>query len=679
MPPLLAVKGLSTRFETRERIVYAVNDVSLSLQTGEVLALVGESGSGKSVTMLSVMSLVPQPPGKIAAGEVLFEGRDLLKLGSKQMQHVRGKEIAMIFQDPMSSLNPVHTVGHQIDEAQQLHLGYSATKARRHTLELLNLVGISDPASRANDYPYQFSGGMRQRVMIAMALSCEPKVLIADEPTTALDVTVQAQIVKLVKRLQATFGMAVVWITHDLGVVAGIADRVCVMYGGRIVEEGPVHEIYARSRHPYTVGLLNSVTRLDRHTQGRLREIKGSPPNIVALPVGCAFASRCAHNTAQCMEQTPALEATDVPDLRSACWHWEHTAAFDMTVASVGDRQTADDNGFDRQPQGLLVNVTALNAHFPIHRGLLKRRVGEVRAVDGVTFTIRQGETLGLVGESGCGKTTLGRTMLRLYEPTSGAIVFDGQDLTALDKDEMRRMRRRMQMIFQDPFSSMNPNMRVWQIISEPMRVHGFSDKDELRSRAEALLEQVGLDRSHIDRYPHQFSGGQRQRIVIARALALEPEFIICDEPVSSLDVSVQAQVINLLKVLQEELNLTYLFIAHDLAVVRHISDRVAVMYLGRIVEIADKATLYQEPLHPYTQALLSAVPVPDPIIEAQRQQLILEGDLPSPSSPPSGCRFRTRCPIVEKGLCDVEDPEFRQIRPNHWVACHRVAEIGRQ
>jgi peptide/nickel transport system ATP-binding protein len=502
-------------------------------------------------------------------------------------------------------------------------------------------------------------------------------VLIADEPTTALDVTVQAQIVKLVKQLQDQFGMAVVWITHDLGVVAGIADRVNVMYGGRIVEDGRVHDVYARSRHPYTAGLLGSVTRLDREIPKQLREIQGSPPEIIAEPTGCAFAPRCAFATERCAGETPPLEATDIAQLRSACWHWESISESEDTFAPERGAPVyatvarGDENG--GMQNGTLVEVHGLRTHFLIRRGLLQRKVGAVRAVDGVDFDVRKGETLGLVGESGCGKTTLGRTLLRLYEPTEGTIVFDGRDLTALKSGEMRHMRRRMQMIFQDPFSSMNPNMRVWQIIGEPLKVHGLGDDEAIKAQAEVLLEKVGLNKNHLERYPHQFSGGQRQRIVVARALALEPDFVICDEPVSSLDVSVQAQIINLLEALQDELDLTYLFIAHDLSVVRHISDRVAVMYLGRIVELAGKEDLYQEPLHPYTKALLSAVPVPDPVVEGQRQQVILEGDLPSPSSPPSGCRFRTRCPIAEKGLCDVQEPEFREVRPNHWVACHLV------
>ncbi|MDT8305845.1 MAG: ABC transporter ATP-binding protein, partial [Anaerolineae bacterium] len=668
MKPLLDVRNLTTHFETRDRTIYAVNDVSFVVHPGEVLALVGESGSGKSVTMLSVMGLVPQPPGRIVAGEVWFEGKNLLNYGNRQMQHIRGKEIAMIFQDPMSSLNPVHTIGYQINEAQRLHLGYDAAEARQRTLELLDLVGIPTPAARVDDYPHQFSGGMRQRVMIAMALACEPKLLIADEPTTALDVTVQAQIVRLVQRLQRTFGMAVVWITHDLGVVAGIADRVNVMYGGRIVEDGRVGDIYARSRHPYTAGLLNSVTRLDRVTAGQLREIKGSPPDFVAAPVGCAFTPRCPFATEQCATHTPTLVATDVAHLRVACWHWEELAGTGITTgpsAAPLEAPSGAPSGSNGAGQnGYLVQIEGLKTHFPIRRGMLQRQVGAVRAVDGVDLAIRKGETVGLVGESGCGKTTLGRTVLRLYEPTAGSIRFDGQELTALKPDQMRRARRRMQMIFQDPFSSMNPNMRVWQVVGEPLHVHGIGNREEIRARVATLLEQVGLNASHIDRYPHQFSGGQRQRIVIARALALEPDFIICDEPVSSLDVSVQAQIINLLKSLQEQLGLTYLFIAHDLAVVRHISDRVAVMYLGRIAELADKETLYREPLHPYTQALLSAVPIPDPVVEERRQQMVLEGDLPSPSAPPPGCRFQTRCPLAEKGLCDVQEPDFREVRP---------------
>jgi peptide/nickel transport system ATP-binding protein len=670
--PLLKVSDLVTQFKTGEGLVHAVNGVSLEVNHGEILAIVGESGCGKSVSMLSVMGLIPQPPGKIVSGQILLEGRDLLDLSSRQMQAIRGKEIAMVFQDPMTSLNPVLTVTNQIVEAIKLHNDVTTKEARSQAIALLDRVGIPEAGERADDYPHQFSGGMRQRVMIAMALSCSPKILIADEPTTALDVTIQAQIVELVNELQAEFGMAVIWITHDLGLVANLAHRVAVMYAGRIVEEGNVNDIYKQTRHPYTHGLLESVPRLSQAVPEKLVEITGAPPDLLEQPQGCTFAPRCFHVNEQCLSERPELTDTDIPHLRSACFHWNELVDPDgIDVLASG----AQVNGSGEAESGrdTILEFSGLSTHFVIRRGLLRRKVGVVRAVDGVDLSIRKGETLGLVGESGCGKTTLGRTLLRLYEPTAGTITFDGQNLSALKPKDMRSMRRRMQMIFQDPYSSMNPGMRVWQIIGEPMKVHGAANNEDIKARAAELLDQVGLNASHIDRFPHEFSGGQRQRIVVARALALNPEFIICDEPVSSLDVSVQAQIINLLEDLQEELGLTYLFIAHDLAVVRHISDRVAVMYLGKIVELTDRDSLYASALHPYTKALLSAVPVPDPTLSGWHQKIVLEGDLPSPTAPPSGCRFHTRCPIAEKGRCDVEEPLFREQAPGRWVACHLV------
>lgn len=673
MVTLLQVHDLTTRFYTQEGIVHAVNGVSFTVDEGEIVALVGESGSGKSVTMLSVMGLVPQPPGDIVAGKVLFEDQDLLSLSNKQMQQIRGRDIAMIFQDPMSSLNPVLTIGHQISEALMLHLSMRPTAARQRTIDLLELVGIPDPPARIDDFPHQFSGGMRQRVMIAMALSCEPKLLIADEPTTALDVTIQAQIVALVKRLQKEFGMAVIWITHDLGVVANLADRVAVMYGGRIVEEGQVHDIYAHTRHPYTLGLLGSVPRLDVPVPISLQEIQGVPPDLLQAPDSCTFAPRCSMANDHCRTNLPLQEPTDIPMLRSACFEWGELARQEKGVEETAVSAPHHSTNSTADNHNVLVKIVGLKTHFPIRKGLLQRVTGHVRAVDGVDFEIHRGETVGLVGESGCGKTTLGRTVLQLYRPSAGSVYFDNQELSMLNKGDMQRIRRRMQMIFQDPFSSMNPGMKVWQIIGEPLQVHGVTDVNERKARAAELLERVGLKPSHIDRFPHEFSGGQRQRIVIARALVLNPDFIICDEPVSSLDVSIQAQIINLLEELQADLDLTYLFIAHDLALVRHISDRVAVMYLGKIVEFMDRDGLYRNPLHPYTKALLSAVPVPDPIKEKSRTQMVLQGDLPSPAAPPTGCRFHTRCPIAEKGLCDVTEPEIREAAAAHWVACHLV------
>ncbi|UCG23024.1 MAG: ABC transporter ATP-binding protein [Chloroflexota bacterium] len=675
---LLEIQNLVTQFDTQEGTVHAVNGVNLTVNEGEILALVGESGSGKSVTMLSVMGLIPQPPGKIVSGEIYFDGLNLSTFSNKQMRGIRGKDMAMVFQDPNSSLNPVMSVGRQITEALKLHTDLSSLEAQDQAIELLNLVGIPEAEKRAGDYPHQFSGGMRQRVMIAMALSCDPKLLIADEPTTALDVTIQAQIVELVKNLQRTMGMAVIWITHDLGLVANLASRVAVMYAGRIVEEGKVEDIYARTRHPYTQGLLESIPQLGADVPDSLQEIKGTPPDLMREMAGCPFAPRCFHVDEYCLDATPQLSHTDVAGQLSACWHWDGLIKPEdiaLTPVDSGGNGAGAKLSPDGKPaeKEIIVQVDGLKTYFTIRKGILQRKVGDVRAVDGVDLEIRRGETLGLVGESGCGKTTFGRTVLRLYEPSQGSITFDGQDLTSLDNKEMRAIRQRMQMIFQDPYSSMNPGMRVWEIIGEPLKVHGKGNNAEIKAQASELLEKVGLNANHIDRHPHEFSGGQRQRIVIARALSLNPDFIICDEPVSSLDVSVQAQIINLLEELQRDFGLTYLFIAHDLAVVRHISDRVAVMYLGKIVELTDRDSLYSQPYHPYTQALLSAVPVPDPAMAGQRKKVILKGDLPSPVDPPSGCRFHTRCPIVANGLCNVEDPEFREVEPGRWVACHLV------
>ena len=676
---LLEVQNLVTQFDTQEGTVHAVNGVTLTVHEGEILALVGESGCGKSVTMLSVMGLIPQPPGKIVSGEIYFDGKNLAKLSNKEMRGIRGNDMAMVFQDPNSSLNPVVSIGRQITEALKLHTDLNSSQAREKAIELLDLVGIPEAAQRVDDYPHQFSGGMRQRAMIAMALSCDPKLLIADEPTTALDVTIQAQIVELVKKLQRTLGMAVIWITHDLGLVANLASRVAVMYAGRIVEEGTVEHIYAQTRHPYTQGLLKSIPQLGVDVPELLQEIKGTPPDLMHEINYCAFAPRCYYSDESCRAARPSLMMTDVFAQFSACWHWEslvnpETVAL-TTLNTTGDGTTdrlAEKNGSPSE-EDIIVRVDGLKTYFSIRKGMLQRKVGDVRAVDGVDLLIRRGETLGLVGESGCGKTTFGRTLLRLYEPLAGSITFDGEELLSLNNQEMRSIRKRMQMIFQDPYSSMNPGMRVWEIIGEPLKVHDQGNNQEIKTRAKELLELVGLNANHIDRHPHEFSGGQRQRIVIARALALNPAFIICDEPVSSLDVSVQAQIINLLDELQRKFGLTYLFIAHDLAVVRHISDRVAVMYLGKIVELAGRDDLYRQPFHPYTLALLSAVPVPDPAKIGTRQKVILEGDLPSPASPPSGCRFHTRCPIVQMGLCDIDDPEFRQVAPERWVACHLV------
>jgi peptide/nickel transport system ATP-binding protein len=667
---VLSVRGLRTRFHTPDGVVHAVNGVDLDVRPGETLAIVGESGSGKSVSMLSVMGLVPTPPAEVS-GSVVFDGRELVGLKSQELRSLRGNEMAMVFQDPMSSLNPVHSVGSQIGEALRIHRGAGAREAREAALEMLQRVGIPDPRRRIDDYPHQFSGGMRQRVMIAMALACGPKLLIADEPTTALDVTIQAQIVDLVRDLRRDFGMAVVWITHDLGVVADLADRVAVMYAGRVVEQGTVDEIYASTRHPYTMGLLRSVPRLGETVPVKLEEIPGAPPDMRHDVAHCAFAPRCPFADHQSMAARPPLEAADQPDHLVACWHWRELAA-----AGVADRPLPELQQRTAATTEPLLEVRDLRTHFPIHRGIFGRQAGVVRAVDGVDLSIPAGTTLGLVGESGCGKTTLGRTVMRLETPTAGQLRFDGADITRASGSELRAVRRRMQMIFQDPYSSMNPGMRVGDIVAEPLRIHRLGNRREISERVGELLQRVGLTEGSAARYPHEFSGGQRQRIVIARALALGPSLIVCDEPVSALDVSVQAQIINLLGDLQRDLGVTYLFIAHDLAVVKHISHEVAVMYLGKVVERAPRDAIYARPLHPYTDALLKSVPEPDPGEARRRERRVLQGDLPSPANPPSGCRFNTRCPMAREGICNVEEPPLRELEPHHFVACHFAEEL---
>lgn len=671
MAPLLEIHDLHVQFHTDYSCVRAVSGVSLDLEEGEILAIVGESGSGKSVSMLSVMGLIPCPPGQIVSGQILFRGTDLLRLPPADLRGIRGSDIAMIFQDPMTSLNPVMTIGEQIDEAIAVHLGLTKHQARMRTIELLTLVGIPDAISRRDDFPHQFSGGMRQRVMIAMALSCDPKMLIADEPTTALDVTIQAQIVDLVKRLQHDLGMSVVWITHDLGVVASIANRVAIMYGGRVMETCKVDEAYQGIRHPYTQALLNSIPRLNLAVSDVLPEIKGSPVNITEDICRCPFEPRCTCATECCSHEVPPLVETDFRSHYSACWNWEELAKSDDIEPNAATSHSAPAQKVTIDP---LVTVKGLKVHFPVRKGGFFGKQQMVKAVDGVDLVIERGKTTGLVGESGCGKTTLGQAILRLCSITSGQIFLDDQPLTTLSSRQLRSIRHRMQVIFQDPYASMNPRMRIRQVIAEPLVVNGVHNQIQIRERVDQLLENVGLDPSYADRFPHEFSGGQRQRIVIARALALNSEFIVCDEPVSSLDVSIQAQIINLLKDLQKRFNLTYLFIAHDLAMVRHISDRVAIMYLGRVVEIAPKEEIYSSPLHPYTQALLSSVPIPDPIAEHNRRRQILEGDLPSPISPPSGCRFHTRCPLANKDSCILADPGLFEIQPHHWAACHRLS-----
>ena len=557
---MIEVKNLSIDFKTDEGIVHAVKNVSFTIPNGKTVGLVGESGSGKSVTSLAIMRLIPNPPGKVVGGEILLDGKDLLKCSDREMRAIRGNKISMIFQEPMTSLNPVFTVGNQICETLRLHQGLNKKQALDRAIDLLDQVGIPNPKERVESYPHKLSGGQRQRVMIAMAIACNPDLLVADEPTTALDVTIQKQILELLASLQQKHGMSMLFITHDLGVIADIADEVAVMYRGDIVERGPTQKLFQSPQHPYTKGLLAC-----RPTLLNTRE---------RLPVISDFMS------ADGKEKTK-VEVAEKPKAAA------------------------------KAPGAPLLEIKGLEKHFPVDKGWFGGVTRWMKAVDGVDLTVRKGQTLGLVGESGCGKTTLGRTLLRLVEPTAGKIVYGGEDITNVSSESMRLIRKKMQIIFQDPYASLNPRMTVSSILTEPMIINKMgANKNERMEMAVDLLRKVGLSDSMINRYPHEFSGGQRQRICIARALAVKPEFIVCDESVSALDVSIQAQILNLLLDLQEELNLTYVFISHDLGVVKFISDDVAVMYNGKIVEKNTAEGIYESPQHDYTKKLLGAIPL---------------------------------------------------------------------
>ncbi len=606
-PPLIEVQNLKTYFHTEDGVVKAVDDISLIIREGKTLGIVGESGSGKSVTSYSIMRLLGGS-GRIVDGKISFLGRDLVRLPEPELREIRGKEISMIFQEPMTSLNPVFTAGAQVMEAIQLHQNVSAAEARKRTIELFEEVGMPDPAQKVDAYPHQMSGGQKQRVMIAMALSCNPKLLIADEPTTALDVTIQAQILEILRRLRDQRGMSVLFITHDLGVIAEISDDVAVMFRGKIVEYGPVLEIFSNPQHPYTKGLLACRPRLDTEykvlpTVSDFMETvpSGDEVKIIEKKVDEARLQQLkTQGRGRLLHPRTQLKAIGHP--------WEDAKhAPDTTSVPEGTKP--------------LLSVRDLKVYFPIRKGLFLRTVGHVKAVDGITFDVYRGQTLGLVGESGCGKTTAGRAILRLIEPDAGQVVYDGVDLRTLGSESMRQMRRKMQIIFQDPYGSMNPRMTIEAALVEPMVIQrlGKSAGDR-RDRAVQLLEEVGMESRHLRRYPHEFSGGQRQRICIARALAVEPEFIVCDESVSALDVSVQAQVLNLLKRLQEKRNLTYIFISHDLSVVKFMADMMAVMNAGKIVEFGPSESIYANPQEAYTRKLIDATPKDDLEHIRQRQ-----------------------------------------------------------
>ena len=679
---VLSVQDLTVSFPSEAGAVRAVRGVSFDLAAGEVLGIVGESGSGKSVTSLAIMGLLPETA--TLTGSIKLHGDELIGKGDDDLSKLRGNELAMVFQDPLSSLTPIFTVGDQITEALEVHSNMSGSAARARAVELLDLVGIPNPKIRLKSFPHEFSGGMRQRVMIAMAIANDPDVIIADEPTTALDVTIQAQVLEVLRTAQHETGAAVIMITHDLGVVAGIADRVQVMYAGRAVETGSVDDIYYRPRMPYTIGLLGSVPRLDQAEKSALAPVEGNPPSLVNLPAGCPFAARCPMVIDECRVAEPPLAPTDGEGHRAACVRSGEVAAGNLTYADIYPLPPVHTNALDAVPRDdrpEVLRVEGLVKSFPLTKGaVFKRRIGTVHAVDGVSLDIRTGETLGLVGESGCGKTTTLIQVLDLVPPDGGRVVVLGRDVATLaDKKERKAVRRDLSVVFQDPMAALDPRLPVFDVIAEPLRAQGVP-KPTVAKRVSELLRLVGLEPGHASRYPQAFSGGQRQRIVIARALALEPKLIVLDEPVAALDVSIQAGVINLLDELRARLGLSYLFVAHDLAVVRHIADRVAVMYLGRIVEIGDVDSVFDFPTHPYTQALLSAIPIPDPGKERSRRRIVLTGDLPSPLERPSGCRFRTRCPKfielddTDRQRCIDEDPALRgnvTATDDHEAACH--------
>jgi peptide/nickel transport system ATP-binding protein len=777
MAHLLEVNDLTTHIQISRGVVQAVDGVSFHLEAGETLGLVGESGCGKSMTGLSLMGLLPPGGRLVNNSSVKLDGRELVGLSDAELRKIRGNDIAMVFQDPMSSLDPTKTIGYQVAEPVLLHRNVSKAEALDRAAEVLGLVGLPKPKERLKDYPHQLSGGLRQRVMIAMALACEPKVLIADEPTTALDVTIQAQILTLLNDLKERLGMAVILVTHDMGVVAGHSDRINVMYAGRIVESTETQQLFDGMRHPYTQGLLASIPRLAQDNTQKLFTVPGLPPDLSNPPTGCRFAARCRYATDQCRENDPELKGPEGHVF--ACFH-PVSGPLDLTLiaeppvtaeeaaavaaeaeekaeektelskdadtaneaadkaepaeagdapeaekaeAGTGDKaeatdaeakSDAKDKALQPDPEAEaavvakaaavvkaaeakavadtvaatatpreepkatatakvsrpLLEVVDLVKEFPVGGGAFSRNKAVVHAVSGVSLSLGYGETFGLVGESGCGKTTLGRMIVGLEKPNSGKVTLDGTEVGSLRGKALRRHRRDLQMMFQDPYASLDPRMRVSAILREPLQIQGIGNAQEQMARVTELLGEVGLPKSALERFPHEFSGGQRQRIGLARALALHPKVIVADEPVSALDVSIRAQVLNLMKRLQASHDLSYVVISHDLAVVKYLADRIGVMYLGKMVEVGSGQDIYERAAHPYTAGLLEAIPVPEPEVERGKRGGGIKGELPSPVAPPSGCRFRTRCPLAQE-KCAVEAPAMRLFGDGHAAACH--------
>ncbi|MCC2613936.1 ABC transporter ATP-binding protein [Neorhizobium sp. Rsf11] len=646
---LLDVRNLHAHFLTDAGTVKAVNGVSFQIGQGERVAIVGESGSGKSAMAMSLLRLLAYP-GKVVSGEINLDGRDLNRLSERQLNEIRGREVGTIFQDPMSSLDPVMRISKQMIPPIMRHLGLPQDKARAEAINWLDRVGIPDAARRIESYPFEMSGGMRQRVMIAMALSCRPRLIIADEPTTALDVTIQAQIVELLKELTAETGAAMVFITHDLGLVARFAHKVGVMYAGKLVEFGAVRDIFARPLHPYTQSLLDTIPPAHQQERRRLVQIPGVPPDMKQAVLGCAFKERCAGAHRHCFETAPELDMRQ-PGHSAACWLPDGLGQ-DRFVeqALIPAMEPSGEPGDSR----VVVEINNLHKHFVSRSSLPWRKPPVLRAVNGISLRISKGEALGIVGESGCGKSTVARLLLGLDPATSGEIFIDGM----------------AQMVFQDPSSSFNPKMTLSNIIQEPLVVTGWGTRTERQGRVRELLSQVGLDESYLHRYPSQLSGGQRQRVAIARALALKPSVVVADEPTSALDVSVRAQIINLLMDLKQKLRVSFVFISHDLLTVSYISDKIAVMYLGEVVEYGPADEVFHNPAHPYTQALITAVPIPDPEAEAARAQKPLSGELPSPLNLPTGCSFASRCPEATD-YCRTHKMVLKPFSKTRETACH--------
>ncbi len=669
---LLEIKDLVTTFRSDGREFNAIEGVGLHVDRGEIIGIVGESGSGKSVTMLSALQLIASP-GRVAGGEVTLEGVDKNLLSfdsdSEEMRQIRGGRISMIFQEPMTSLNPVLTVGYQIQENILLHKNVTPEEARARTVEAMKMVNIPDAESRFDYYPQQFSGGMRQRIMIAMAMAPGPDILIADEATTALDVTTQAQLLEMIRDIAKKTNTAVIMVTHNLGLVARYAERIYVMYGGHIMETAACSRIFHETMHPYTRALLRAIPRLDDPKDRILIPIDGLPPVPSQRPKYCPFYARCEYRCDRCLENTDYSLRRVGEDHYSGCILTKEE--LDQRAEEISKKDYGASP--ERKKNGeFCLRVRKVRKYFPVYKGLLHKKVGEVKAIEDIDFDLRRGETLGVVGESGCGKTTLARCIMRMYEPDEGEILFGGRDIDHLQEKELRSIRPKVSMIFQDPFSSLDPRQNAGSIVGESLKIHRLVESSRYEERVDELFRKVGMDPAMKDRVAHEFSGGQRQRIGIARALSSDPDLIICDEPISALDVSIQAQIINLLEDIQAEEGISYIFIAHDLAVVKHISDRILVMYLGRVMEIAPCGELYDHPLHPYTRALLSAIPVADPEVEKQREAVTIRGEVPSILKRPSGCPFHNRCPMADE-RCSAETPQLRTVSGEHQVACHRV------